>query len=61
MGQRLFTFASQSLTDPYRTNRPTIVGPATPQDPYPIQLEGAVQHGFGRGSKDLGCPTGVCP
>jgi FAD synthase len=26
---------------------------------YPIQLEGKVIHGFGRGSKELGCPTGA--
>ena len=48
-------------TDSFRISRPDIVGPDTPEDPYPIQLEGTVQHGFGRGSKDLGCPTGVCP
>lgn len=44
-----------------RTTRPNIVGPDTPVHPYPIQLEGAVQHGFGRGSKDLGCPTANLP
>jgi riboflavin kinase len=37
------------------------VGPDTPEDPYPIQLEGIVHHGFGRGSKDLGCPTANLP
>jgi riboflavin kinase len=36
-----------------------IVGPSAPQTPYPIFLSGSVQHGFGRGSKDLGCPTGL--
>ncbi|KAH0840114.1 riboflavin kinase [Lanmaoa asiatica] len=74
MGQVLFTPASKSLpkaaalpqhpplvqTNSFRISRPNIVGPDTPEDPYPIQLEGTVQHGFGRGSKDLGCPTGVC-
>lgn len=39
--------------------RPQIVGPESPEPPYPIALEGAVQKGFGRGGKDLGCPTGV--
>ncbi|KIJ20085.1 hypothetical protein PAXINDRAFT_107796 [Paxillus involutus ATCC 200175] len=48
-------------TEPFRTSRPNIVGPDTPEDPYPIQLEGIVQHGFGRGSKDLGCPTANLP
>ena len=69
MGQALFTPASRSLPEPasaalpqtnsFRVSRPSIVGPDSPEDPYPIQLEGIVQHGFGRGSKDLGCPTGV--
>lgn len=38
--------------------RPMIVGPDAPESPYPIALTGAVQKGFGRGGKDLGCPTG---
>ena len=41
------------------TTRPMIVGPDTPEPPYPIALVGAVQKGFGRGGKDLGCPTGL--
>jgi riboflavin kinase len=45
----------------FRTSRPTIVGPDVPDKPFPIQLSGPVQHGFGRGSKDLGCPTGMLP
>ena len=32
-----------------------------PVDNLPIQLEGTVIHGFGRGSKDLGCPTANIP
>ncbi|KAG9317652.1 riboflavin kinase, partial [Chiua virens] len=52
---------AQTATQSFRTSRPTIVGPDTPEDPYPIQLEGVVQHGFGRGSKDLGCPTANLP
>lgn len=41
-----------------RKPRPEIVGPDTPEAPFPILLEGEVQRGFGRGGKDLGCPTG---
>jgi Riboflavin kinase len=39
--------------------RPMIVGSDVPEPPYPIALTGAVQKGFGRGGKDLGCPTGL--
>jgi len=42
-----------------RAMRPTIVGPEAPEPPYPIMLSGLVQKGFGRGGKDLGCPTGL--
>ena len=42
-----------------RENRPDIVGPAFPESPFPILLSGEVQRGFGRGGKDLGCPTGM--
>ncbi|OAX39166.1 riboflavin kinase [Rhizopogon vinicolor AM-OR11-026] len=45
----------------FRTSRPDIVGPDVPDKPFPIQLSGPVQHGFGRGSKDLGCPTANLP
>ncbi|KAH7888002.1 hypothetical protein F5I97DRAFT_1936021 [Phlebopus sp. FC_14] len=48
-------------TESFRASRPTIVGPDTPEDIYPIHLAGLVQHGFGRGSKDLGCPTANLP
>ncbi|KIJ70491.1 hypothetical protein HYDPIDRAFT_184777 [Hydnomerulius pinastri MD-312] len=48
-------------TESFRASRPSIVGPDAPEDPYPIHLEGIVQHGFGRGSKDLGCPTANLP
>lgn len=41
-----------------RAPRPTITGPDVPEAPYPISLVGPVQKGFGRGGKDLGCPTG---
>ena len=43
----------------FRAQRPDIVGPDEPQPPFPIILSGAVQQGFGRGGKDLGCPTGM--
>lgn len=42
-----------------RAARPTIVGPEAPEPPYPITLSGLVQKGFGRGGKELGCPTGL--
>ena len=45
-------------TETFRQTRPSIVGPETVDTPFPIFLSGAVQKGFGRGGKDLGCPTG---
>src|SRR5579862_474973 len=39
--------------------RPSIVGPDSPEPPYPIYLKGPVIKGFGRGSKELGIPTGT--
>jgi hypothetical protein len=27
--------------------------------PFPYFASGTVVHGFGRGSKELGCPTGI--
>ncbi|KAK0524929.1 riboflavin kinase [Tilletia horrida] len=45
-----------------RENRPSICGPdAGPAQPYPLYLEGVIQRGFGRGGKDLGCPTANLP
>jgi len=41
--------------------RPQIVGPDKPEPPFPILLSGPVQVGFGRGGKDLGCPTANLP
>lgn len=46
-------------TQEFRTVRPQIVGPDYPEPPFPIRLAGLVQRGFGRGGKDLGCPTGI--
>ncbi|KIM67870.1 hypothetical protein SCLCIDRAFT_107040 [Scleroderma citrinum Foug A] len=48
-------------TEAFRQTRPSIVGPDIPEPPYPILLEGTVQRGYGRGSKDLGCPTANLP
>ena len=45
-------------TETFRRTRPDIAGPDVPEPPFPIILSGKVQHGFGRGGKDLGCPTG---
>lgn len=50
--------AAPLRTDTFRVRRPEIVGPDTPVPPFPIALAGQVQRGFGRGGKDLGCPTG---
>ncbi|PPQ69387.1 hypothetical protein CVT24_001656 [Panaeolus cyanescens] len=47
--------------DNVRNLRPQIVGPDVPESPYPIALLGPVQKGFGRGGKDLGCPTANLP
>ena len=35
------------------------IGPEIQVSPYPLFLCGAVSKGFGRGSKDLGIPTGT--
>ncbi len=42
----------------FDTNRPLIVEPDVPTSPYPIKMKGEVVQGFGRGSKELGTPTG---
>ncbi|KAL7008925.1 riboflavin kinase [Cystobasidiomycetes sp. EMM_F5] len=44
-----------------RFDRPAICGPDEVETPYPVYMKGAVQHGFKRGSKDLGCPTANLP
>ncbi|ORZ19734.1 hypothetical protein BCR42DRAFT_410392 [Absidia repens] len=38
-------------------DRPLIVGPEIPVEPYPFTIAGTVVKGFGRGSKELGIPT----
>lgn len=36
--------------------RPLIVGPESgPEPPFPLQMEGKVIKGFGRGSKEVSC------
>lgn len=39
-------------------DRPLLVGPETPTKPFPFSLQGTVVKGYGRGSKQLGIPTG---
>ncbi|KAH9843998.1 riboflavin kinase [Rhodofomes roseus] len=48
-------------TETFRQTRPDIAGPDAPELPFPIVLSGTVQYGFGRGGKDLGCPTANLP
>ncbi|KAJ7196814.1 hypothetical protein GGX14DRAFT_472903, partial [Mycena pura] len=44
------------------TARPPIIGLSTgPEPPYPLQMEGKVISGFGRGAKELGFPTANLP
>ena len=38
--------------------RPLIVGSEPIAQPFPLRMQGSVQKGFGRGSKQLGIPTG---
>lgn len=48
--------------NPMATARPLIIGPSTGLEaPYPLQMEGKVISGFGRGSKELGIPTANLP
>ncbi|CED82147.1 C4-type Zn-finger protein [Phaffia rhodozyma] len=44
-----------------RADRPQIVGLEPPSEPFPLYIQGAVQKGFGRGSKELGIPTANLP
>jgi len=53
--------AAPLQTESFRLARPQIVGPDSPESPFPIALSGGVQRGFGRGGKDLGCPTANFP
>lgn len=39
-------------------DRPLLVGPETPVEPFPFALSGKVVKGYDRGSKELGIPTG---
>lgn len=40
-------------------DRPLLVGPDVPEAPFPHKISGKVVSGFGRGSKELGIPTGM--
>ncbi|CCF50903.1 hypothetical protein NDA11_003429 [Ustilago hordei] len=54
--------SEQAVKSPANPNsRPEVCGPHAPERPYPIYLRGKVEKGFGRGSKDLGCPTANLP
>ncbi|CAD6905669.1 unnamed protein product [Tilletia controversa] len=54
--------SSSSSSGLTRPPRPTLCGPPTgPTPPYPLYLEGTIQRGFGRGGKELGCPTANLP
>ncbi|KAG8694476.1 riboflavin kinase [Ceratobasidium sp. 395] len=48
-------------TDSFRSSRPAIVGPDEPAPPFPVVMRGAVQRGFGRGGRELGCLTANLP
>ncbi|KAG5461910.1 MAG: hypothetical protein BJ554DRAFT_5827 [Olpidium bornovanus] len=37
--------------------RPRLVGPDAPEEPFPLFVAGEVVRGFGRGSRELGIPT----
>lgn len=55
------SLASQTpvSTEEFRAARPSFAGPDEgPEEPCPLALRGFVTDGFGRGGKDLGCPTG---
>lgn len=40
-------------------DRPLLVGPEVPEHPFPHSISGTVVRGYGRGSKELGIPTGI--
>jgi Riboflavin kinase len=47
-----------TMSNEIRPERPLIVGPSDPEAPFPVTLEGTVVKGYGRGSRELGIPTG---
>jgi hypothetical protein len=51
--------AAPIRTSTSASTRAKIAGGPTPEVPYPIKMNGTVIKGFGRGSKDLGIPTGM--
>ena len=42
---------------PSASTRPLVCGPDAVDAPFPCYLSGKVEHGFGRGSKQLNCAT----
>lgn len=55
------SFGPSPTSSELRQNRPLVIGSDAPERPYPIYLHGEVERGFGRGGKDLGCPTANLP
>ncbi|TRM68321.1 hypothetical protein BD626DRAFT_534414 [Schizophyllum amplum] len=54
--------AAQVSTETFRSSRAKVLGSeAGPEGYFPIHIKGPVQRGFGRGGKDLGCPTANLP
>ncbi|RUS14705.1 hypothetical protein BC937DRAFT_93459 [Endogone sp. FLAS-F59071] len=49
---------TSTATTKLNPNRELVIGPDVPEHPFPIRLNGEVVKGFGRGSKELGIPTG---
>lgn len=52
-------FPSHSMSLAINPDRPLLVGPEVPQHPFPHSVSGTVVKGYGRGSKELGIPTGI--
>ena len=46
------------MTAEINPDRPLLVGPESPESPFPFGMKGTVVKGYGRGSKQLGIPTG---
>ena len=62
LGNELYLLSPPPTIGLMGTSRPFIMGPSTgPQATYPLQMEGKVISGFGRGSKELGIPTANLP
>ncbi|WFD31921.1 riboflavin kinase [Malassezia sp. CBS 17886] len=46
---------------PSSAGRPETCGADVPEPPFPVRLDGIVGRGFGRGGKQLNCPTANLP